>query len=120
MQPKAMSFKTGLTIGILCFSLLTLPYTLPKATDTTINNIVDIYSVYLNNNPFSSGFFIKVNTGIDINLVSKELRLVQPLVLLYKDASDQPTGYLKVNNWFRSPFSVRSIPLFLINRYLRI
>lgn len=120
MQPKANRLKTDFIIGMLCFSMLTLPYTLPKATDTAISNIVDIYSAYLNNNPFASGFFIKANTGIDINLVSKELRLVQPLVLLHKDVSGQPTRYLNVNNWFRSPFSIRSIPMFLINRYLRI
>jgi len=108
-------------IGILCFSLLTLPYNLPKITENQSRNIVDAYSSILYDNPFSSCFLFFNKNGIEVNLVSKDLRLTIPFILLTKDLESQPTGYLlKINHWLKNPLTVKSVPLFLFNRYLRI
>jgi len=89
-------------------------------TESKSTNIIDAYSGNLYHNPFSSGFFLTVKNGIELNLVPEDLRLIQTFILLMKDFAEQPTKYIKATQWFRNPLLFKTLPLFLFNRYLRI
>jgi len=118
MQMRVKEYVKVLALSILCFSMLTLPYHLPNI-ETTSNNIVDVVSSNLHHNPFSSTFFMTVKSGNEINLVSNEFRFINTQVFLKDiEALFSLTPYFVSS--FRNPLPVKSLPLFLFKRYLRI
>lgn len=119
MQIRGNEIVKAMLLSLLCFSVLTLPYHLPKITENHSSSIVDAVSGFLYDNPFSSGLLMTVKDGLEINLVNKEFRFINSQFLL-KDIEPPKSLTYIVRQWSQNSLPARSLPLFLFNRYLRI